>query len=128
MIPQIKIKFLDQQFVIAKLKQLSADMMNALINEKALFFIGHTHDELSIICEERFIHDEIVSEPHWSALKVEGQLPFTCIGILNSLLTPLADAKISILAMSTFDTDYVFFKAEKMNDVKDALSKYCDFC
>ena len=47
-------------------------------------------------------------------LKFDGPFPFTAIGILSSVLAPLAAAKIGILAVSTFDTDYLLVKKSKL--------------
>ena len=54
-------------------------------------------------------------ERGWVALKLEGPFPFSMTGVLASFLQPLAEAKIPIFAISTFDTDYVLVKAEKLD-------------
>lgn len=46
----------------------------------------------------------------WRVLRVEAKLDFSQTGILYSVIAPLSMAKISILVISTFDTDYIFFK------------------
>lgn len=76
--------------------------------------ITRTRDELSIVCAQANVPDDVRAERHWRALKIEGQLDFALTGILASIATPLADAGISIFALSTFDTDYVLVKAEKL--------------
>ena len=43
-------------------------------------------------------------------LKVEGPLDFNLTGILASIANPLAQSKVSLFAISTFDTDYVMAK------------------
>jgi len=74
------------------------------------FSITHTAVELSIVCEQRFVPPGLQSESDWRALKVQVTLDFSLTGILASLATPLAQAKISIFAVSTFDTDYILVK------------------
>lgn len=76
--------------------------------------ISRTTDELSVLCEQSLIPDGIQSEKDWRCFKVEGPLSFQLTGILSSILGPLAKAEISILAFSTFDTDYVFVKEENL--------------
>jgi hypothetical protein len=45
----------------------------------------------------------------WSIARL-GPLQFDPIGVLASLAAPLADARIGIIAISTFDTDYLLVK------------------
>jgi len=60
-------------------------------------------------------------ERGWTALKLEGPFPFSMTGILASFLRPLADAKIPIFAISTFDTDYVLIKQDDLPRAQVAL-------
>ncbi len=60
-------------------------------------------------------------ERGWVALKLEGPFPFSMTGVLASFLQPLADAKIPIFAISTFDTDYVLMKRENLPQAMVAL-------
>ena len=74
------------------------------------FSITRTRDELSIVCAQRDVPAGIRCERDWRALKVDGTLDFALTGILASLAAPLADAGISIFAISTYDTDYLLVK------------------
>lgn len=58
--------------------------------------------------------DGITVERGWIALKLEGPFPFAMTGVLASFIQPLAEAKIPIFAISTFDTDYVLLKSEHL--------------
>ncbi|HKY05866.1 MAG TPA: ACT domain-containing protein [Blastocatellia bacterium] len=80
--------------------------------------ITRTTDELSIVVEEAKVPEQIKAERGWRCLKVEGPLDFAETGILASLAAPLAVAKISIFAVSTFDTDYLLIKE---GDLESAL-------
>lgn len=55
-----------------------------------------------------------IVERGWVALKLEGPFPFSMTGVLTSFVQPLAEAKIPIFAMSTFDTDYVLIKRQNL--------------
>ena len=57
----------------------------------------------------------------WSALKVHGPFPFDTIGVLASLSQALANAKVSLLAISTHDTDYVFVRSAELAHAVRAL-------
>lgn len=76
--------------------------------------ITYTPEELSIVCPQENVPHAIQSERNWRCLKVDGPLDFALTGILASLSGLLADAKISLFAVSTFDTDYLLVKSESL--------------
>ena len=65
----------------------------------------------------------VPTEPGWRALQVDGPLDFMLTGVLASLALPLADAGISIFAISSYDTDYVLVKQDKLAGAIDTLRK-----
>lgn len=69
--------------------------------------ITRTCNELSVVCAESSVPPEIHAERKRRLLKIEGTLAFTLTGILHSIAAPLAEAEISIFAVSTYDTDYI---------------------
>ncbi|MFL6529062.1 MAG: ACT domain-containing protein [Chthoniobacterales bacterium] len=83
--------------------------------------ITRTRDELSIVCPSSWIPPDVRHEPDWSVIKLHGPFPFTAIGVLASFSAALAAADISIVAISTFDTDYILVKADQALDAQDAL-------
>lgn len=74
--------------------------------------ITRTDDELSIICDEEAVPDDARCERGWRALKVEGPIPFEVTGVAAALIAPLAEARISVFLMATFDTDYLLLKED----------------
>lgn len=83
--------------------------------------ITRTTNELSIVCDQAVVPDGVRCERDWRCLKLAGPIPFTTVGVLASLVTPLADAGISVFAISTFDTDYVLVKVEQFEKAVEAL-------
>ena len=75
------------------------------------YSITRTNEELSLVCRQEDVPEGLQCEGSYRCLKVEGPLHFSLTGILASLTMPLAQAGISILAVSTFDTDYLLVKA-----------------
>ncbi len=61
------------------------------------------------------------SEPGWACFKVVGPLEFELVGILARISSALAEAGVSIFALSTFDTDYILVKREQVRAAYDAL-------
>ena len=66
---------------------------------------------------------EIQCERDYRALRVRGPLPLNLIGVLAAIAEPLAQAGISIFAISTFDTDYVLVKARDLEGAVAVLER-----
>jgi hypothetical protein len=104
--------------------RLPADAAVPAWCEGAFTSVTRTRDELSIVAPEAGIPDDgdLLAERGFRVLKVEGPLPFEAVGILASLAAPLAEAKISILAIGTFDTDYVLVREADLPGALAALA------
>jgi hypothetical protein len=83
--------------------------------------ITRTNDELSVVCENGRVPDGIVSERGFAAIRVAGTLAPELVGVLESLAVPLADAGVPILAIGTYDTDYVLVRGTDLARALDAL-------
>jgi uncharacterized protein len=83
--------------------------------------VTRTPEELSLLVEAAAVPHDLEMESGWRGLKLEGPFPFDAVGILAGILTPLAEAGISILAISTYDTDYVFVKSERFEETLRVL-------
>jgi uncharacterized protein len=83
--------------------------------------ITRTPDELSIVCDESSVPDDVRAERDWRALRVEGPIPFEVTGVAAGICAPLAAAGISVFLVATFDTDYVLVKADTYGRAVDAL-------
>lgn len=77
--------------------------------------------ELSVVCETRFVVEGVEAEHGWRAFAVVGPLDFSLTGILARLSAVLADAEISIFAVSTYDTDVILVKADRLEAAVQAL-------
>jgi len=71
------------------------------------FALTKTDAELSIVCEQALLSENVRAERDRRLLRVDSVLTFALTGVLASLVLPLADAAISIFAVSSFDTDYI---------------------
>lgn len=87
------------------------------------FSITRTLNELSIVCPVAQIPPDIECNLEWCCFQVEGQLDFSLTGILAALATPLAQAGISIFALSTYNTDYLMVKQENQELAIEILSQ-----
>lgn len=79
-------------------------------------------NELTIVCREHLAPSGADVEGNWVGIYIDGQLDFALVGILARLTTVLAEAGMGVLAMSTFDTDYVFIPGDRIDDARMALA------
>jgi hypothetical protein len=88
---------------------------------EGFFCVTQTAEELSVVCDEPRVPAGVRAERDWVALKLEGPFPFAMTGVLTSFLQPLAEAAVPIFAVSTFDTDYVLMKRDRLESAIAAL-------
>ncbi|ATC94365.1 ACT domain-containing protein [Pseudoalteromonas tunicata] len=93
------------------------------VYQASIFFIAKTYDELSIVCPDSFKLQSDECETGWAALEVLGPLGFSLTGILSNISGVLANEKISIFAISTFDTDYILVKQDDITSAVSSLRK-----
>ena len=114
----LKLVILPQALTVCKVESLSGFDM------AGLYFIGSTDAELSLVCEtDRAPADTLAREDGWRAFRVVGPLDFSLTGILSIIATVLADEKIGIFAVSTYDTDYILVKRENLDRAAGALKR-----
>ena len=109
---------------IFSIHQLSPDQgIPGSVFESSFYHISKTDDELSIVIPEEVKLSSEKEEMGWACLRISETLDFGLIGILARITSILADAKISVFAVSTFNTDYFFVKKEKLETAKHVLIK-----
>lgn len=80
-----------------------------------LFYsITRTAEELSVVCPDARVPEDVRKDSGWKVLMVEGPLELSLTGVLASLVGPLAREGISVFALSTYDTDYLLVKKEQV--------------
>jgi uncharacterized protein len=94
------------------------------LSPRPLVSVTRTPHELSIVCPSAAVPQGVQCEAGWRAFTVEGKLEFSAIGVLAAILNPLADAGISILSISTFDTDYVLVRTAVLEKAKAVLGRH----
>ncbi|HET9794413.1 MAG TPA: ACT domain-containing protein [Thermoanaerobaculia bacterium] len=91
------------------------------VEASAFSSVTRTASELSIVCPEARVPEGARAERGWAVLKLAGPFAFTEVGVLASVLVPLARAAVSVFAVSTFDTDYVLVPRSALRAAVDAL-------
>jgi hypothetical protein len=85
--------------------------------------VTRTPGELSIVCHESVLPPSVQAQRGFRCLAVRGPLSLSETGILESLTGPLATAGVSIFALSTYETDYLFVPCETLEHASHALSE-----
>ena len=73
------------------------------------------------MCAERNVPPSVQCEKGWRRLKVAGPLDLSLTGVLASLAVPLAEARIALFAVSTYDTDYLLVKEAEVESAVAVL-------
>lgn len=76
--------------------------------------VTRTPDELSVVCEEAHVPAHVQQAQGWRGFRFQGPLAFSMTGVLAAVLRPLAEAGISVFALSTYDTDYLLVRQEQL--------------
>ena len=109
---------LEYSLTVCKVPDISKIDMTA-----GFFLIGKTDEELSLVCKTEDTPAETVArDDGWKGFRVRGTLDFSLIGILSKLSGILADHKIGIFAVSTYNTDYILVKEEHFDRASEALA------
>lgn len=112
---------LQETFAICRLDKNSAVPKWASLGD--FYSVTRTCDELSVVCAQVNVPEGIPCDRGWRCLKVKGSLNFSSTGIIASLATTLAHASISILAVSTYDTDYLMVREKDLERTVLVLSQ-----
>jgi len=112
-----------------KLKKLNYDLTVCKLSSTAdidlgrdFYFIGKTDEEISLVCKtEDAPQNTLERDDGWKGFYIQGMLDFSLIGILSKISGILAQNKIGIFAVSTFNTDYILVKSENFERAIKAL-------
>jgi hypothetical protein len=118
---QLALLVLDETFAVSR---LSGDAPIPTWTAAGSFFsVTRTAEELSVVSRQDAVPDGVRCERGWRCLRVVGTIPFSAVGVLASLATPLAEAGVSAFAISTFDTDYLLVKESDLAAAVEALQR-----
>ncbi len=113
-----------------ELKKLGYDLTVCKLSDikyidlsREFYFIGRTDEEISFVCKtEDTPGNTVERDDGWRGFRIQGVLDFSLIGILSKLSGVLAENKIGIFAVSTYNTDYILVKKENFDRAVEVLS------
>ena len=114
----LALSVLPGEFVVCRLDAEEGDVGQA---RGPLWCMVRDADGLTVICREVDAPPAADRDAAWRALKVEGSFSFSAVGVLASIASPLAEAGVSILAVSSYGRDYVLVKQTQLDGALAAL-------
>ena len=101
----MNLKVLDDRFEISRVDEAPLG--------RDYWAVIHDHDGWTVVapCETGI----------WKAIQVDQEFGLDEIGVLLQLLQPLAEAKVPIMAYSSYRTDYLFVKMNQVQVAVEAL-------
>lgn len=113
----MEIKKIKHDFSVCKVADYSQVNWNA-----KYVFIGKTDEEKSLVCVTREVPENVIErEDGWKAFRIQGVLDFSLIGVLAGISELMAQNKIGIFAVSTYNTDYILIKKENYQKALEVL-------
>lgn len=119
--PILTMNLFKEKFAVCRLGK--NDAIPQWSKNDIFYSVTKTMDELSIVCLENDVPHNVKHENNWRILKIQGPLDFSLIGIIAKISSILAEEKISIFALSTFDTDYILLKDNNVKNAVNILNK-----
>ena len=119
--PALKLEILNGSYSIHRF-QPSAEIPAAVLKSE-FYNVTRTNEELSIVCESEIEVKSNRCDSDWSCIRIAGALDLALTGILAELSDTLAKAGIPIFAISTYNTDYILVKRDKLNSAIAALKE-----
>ena len=118
---KLVLRLLEGRFAVCRLDGGTTVPNDLLFPGPEFVGITRTADELSIVCPEELAPKGAKISAGWHAFKVMGPLDFSLTGVIASLTAPLAEAKISVFTMATYDTDYLLVQEQDLDRAIEAL-------
>lgn len=114
----MKLELFDGNYAVCSLNNTSSPIF---VDTNDFYYITNIENQLSLICLDDNIPEEINKDKEWKVLKVLEPLNLYLVGVINKIEKILKDARINIFEISTFDTDYILVKSKDIEYACKAL-------
>ena len=116
----MEIKALTDLFSVCKVEDATQIDLS-----KNFCFIAKTDEEISLVCPTKNVPAVTSArDDGWRGFRIQGTLDFSLIGILAKISAILAEQRIGIFAISTYNTDYIFVKEENFAKALKSLAEH----
>ncbi len=115
----MNLQLLDPEFTIGKLSDFSK-----VDFQTDFTFLAKTDEEHSIVCPSGSLPENILeAQSGFRAFRIDGILDLSMVGVLSRIASCLADHRIAIFVVSTFDTDIILVKSQQLADTMHVLAE-----
>lgn len=115
----LQFEVLPKRFAVCQL-DIAKPLPNWLYSS-SFYTVSKTTDELSVVCEEDLVQDEIQKSVGWRLLKINAVLDLSLTGITAQFSTALAKAGVNLSVIATYNTDYILVEETKLTTAISAL-------
>ena len=105
----LRLTLLEERLAVCRLRP-DGPLPDWFPGKGGIVSMTRTDEELSLVLSEADVPANVEAQRGWRAFKVQGPLDFALTGILARLSGVLAEAGISLFALSTYDTDYILVR------------------
>lgn len=117
---KIHMQQLPDRYAVSRLD--SKSMIPSWADGEGFVSITRTSDELSVVCLESRVPEEVRSDRGWVCLKLIGPFAFDEYGIVASVIAPVSAAEMGVFVVSTFDGDHLLVKSEDYQKAKQIMT------
>jgi uncharacterized protein len=121
----LQLEWIPGQFAVVQLPA-NAPIPMWVLDVDGFTNITRTQNELSIVCQEQYVPEDVAADGGWLALCLAEPVSFTEIGLVAKLTGTLADAGVSLFAISTYENDILLTKSSDGIATRQALGQICD--
>jgi hypothetical protein len=121
-LPKLRLRLMSQKFAICSFPPDAT--FSDWAHSSSILSITRTPKEITLVCEENHVPGECQKSGNFKCIKVEGSFDLDAVGVLASMAEPLAQNKISLYVISTYDTDYVLIHAKNIDKAVSCLDKF----
>ena len=93
------------------------------LSPDSFWSVTRTDREISIVCSEDSVPVDARSQGPLRCLRIVGPLDFDAIGIIADISSLVAQSQVSVLTLSTYDTDYFLIREDDLDGVVELLSE-----
>ena len=116
----MEIKALTDLFSVCKVEDATQIDLS-----KDFCFIAKTDEEISLVCPTKNVPAVTSArDDGWRGFRIQGTVDFSLIGISAKISAILAEQRIGIFAISTYNTDYIFVKEENFAKALKSLAEH----
>jgi hypothetical protein len=116
---KLKLHLLDEKFVISKMPQFAE--LPSVFAKGEMCFVMRTEEDLTIMSPEFMAPNNVQQEIGFRCLRTDGEIPMNSVGVVSSLIEPLAAANIGVSVVSTYNIVYLFLLEEHLVKATQAL-------